>query len=628
MNKNENAMHNRVFLLSIVLLLNTLLGLAQTKGQSTEEKWIDGKRYLMHTVEKGQGLYGIKKIYQVTEKDIIEANPELKDGLKAGQVIKIPAYKSSSANINYKTHQLEEGQTIYAVAKLYQITPEQIFELNPETKTSYKVGQLIKIPQSAQKAETTKGTIQNEKPINNNQVVQKEEVKLKANQYLVKKEDTFYALTQQFKCSQEELVSLNPQLKDGLKLGQVIEIPEVKKIDEQAIYKPVEESQISIDHKIGHICGNKPSSHPNLKIALMLPFEMDINAFLSEQSKSSNEKPRYNEKPFFEFYQGFLLAVKSLKQEGYDLNIKVYNTKRNVDATKTIVKSGELKNMDFIVGPVYKETFQIVQTYADSFNIPIINPILKPDGQYAASNQTIFMMPSELEGVNQSAKIVAHNDTSAILLVHSGSTADAEMLREFENSYKNSRNTSAPNYKVQAFQGTKYLQFKSHLIKGKHNFIVLLSENQAFVSNVMTQLNILSKEYDIQILGRPKWHKFENISAEYYHNLNMLMVSSEFVDYQSDSVKSFVRRYRTEFNSEPTRYSFLGFDILYNISHLFQSEHDVDCVSQLNTEGFGTGFSFEKTKNGWMNGSVYFLQYDKEFVIRKALRVGKTIQKY
>ncbi len=49
--------------------------------KSTQTEVIDGKKYYIHTVEKGQTLYAIAKIYEVDKNDIILENPEAINGL-------------------------------------------------------------------------------------------------------------------------------------------------------------------------------------------------------------------------------------------------------------------------------------------------------------------------------------------------------------------------------------------------------------------------------------------------------------------------------------------------------------------------------------------------------------------
>ena len=56
-------------------------------------KNIDGTDYYIHTVQKGQTLYGISKTYGIEMDEVIHLNPEIREGLKPGLTLRIPAPK-------------------------------------------------------------------------------------------------------------------------------------------------------------------------------------------------------------------------------------------------------------------------------------------------------------------------------------------------------------------------------------------------------------------------------------------------------------------------------------------------------------------------------------------------------
>ena len=58
----------------------------------------NGSEFYIYTVEIQEGLYSISKKFGVKQTEIVELNPEVNDGLKAGQVIIIPKHTSSPVN--------------------------------------------------------------------------------------------------------------------------------------------------------------------------------------------------------------------------------------------------------------------------------------------------------------------------------------------------------------------------------------------------------------------------------------------------------------------------------------------------------------------------------------------------
>ena len=77
-------------LFTVYCLLFTVGMFAQEVVRSEKIATIDGKMYYVHTVVQGETLYSIAKGYDVSVKNIVENNGDVLDGLKAGQEIKIP----------------------------------------------------------------------------------------------------------------------------------------------------------------------------------------------------------------------------------------------------------------------------------------------------------------------------------------------------------------------------------------------------------------------------------------------------------------------------------------------------------------------------------------------------------
>lgn len=65
--------------------------------KSNKIETIDGKKFHIHSVEKGQTLYSIAKTYETTTHIILSNNVSAIDGLKAGDKLKIPVTESSDA---------------------------------------------------------------------------------------------------------------------------------------------------------------------------------------------------------------------------------------------------------------------------------------------------------------------------------------------------------------------------------------------------------------------------------------------------------------------------------------------------------------------------------------------------
>lgn len=117
----------------------------------------DGK-HIIYTVKPGNTLYSLCRKYGVSEVDFYTINPDIKQGkpLKVGQEImfpynlidtKIQETDKDKDTVNFIYHLIEKGETIYGISRIYNITKEELINLNPEIDNNrLLVGNVLKIP--------------------------------------------------------------------------------------------------------------------------------------------------------------------------------------------------------------------------------------------------------------------------------------------------------------------------------------------------------------------------------------------------------------------------------------------------------------------------------------------------
>ena len=110
----------------------------------------NGKAYKLHTVEAGEGLYRLSVNYNVSQEDIIAANPDLKNtGLVAGITIRIPLRQAAETPVaeavNYTTYIVKKGETAYSIATANNMKLADFLKLNPQAQSGVNEGQVVKI---------------------------------------------------------------------------------------------------------------------------------------------------------------------------------------------------------------------------------------------------------------------------------------------------------------------------------------------------------------------------------------------------------------------------------------------------------------------------------------------------
>lgn len=103
----------------------------------------------MHLVKAGETVYSIAKAYNLEMSDIYAANRNLQtEGLKKGEFIKIPNKKSVSIpeGETYFEHKVVKNETVFSLIRKYDVSLEELIELNPELENGLQAGMTLKVP--------------------------------------------------------------------------------------------------------------------------------------------------------------------------------------------------------------------------------------------------------------------------------------------------------------------------------------------------------------------------------------------------------------------------------------------------------------------------------------------------
>ncbi|MDX1427498.1 MAG: LysM domain-containing protein, partial [Salegentibacter mishustinae] len=119
---------------------------------------------------------------------------------------------SASAQ-EFKYHTVEAGETVYSIAKAYNISEEAIYKYNPDAKGNLEVSSKLVIPLSQQKKEASTET---------------EDIQFIT--HTVKRKETLYRLSKDYNVEIDEIKRFNKHLySEELKRGEEILIPQRKK---------------------------------------------------------------------------------------------------------------------------------------------------------------------------------------------------------------------------------------------------------------------------------------------------------------------------------------------------------------------------------------------------------------
>lgn len=144
-----------------------------------------------YTVQKGDTLYSIAKKLNITVDAIKKANNLTSDILSIGQILTIP-----TTNEEYITYTVKKGDTLYSIARNYNISVNELMNLNNLSTSLLTPGQTLLIPK--EKVEQT---------------------------YIVQQGDTLYSIAKKFNTTVDNLKQKNNLTSNILTIGQKLIIP-------------------------------------------------------------------------------------------------------------------------------------------------------------------------------------------------------------------------------------------------------------------------------------------------------------------------------------------------------------------------------------------------------------------
>ncbi|TVZ51656.1 LysM peptidoglycan-binding domain-containing protein [Dokdonia sp. Hel_I_53] len=130
--------------------INYAAVIAATSETLPQEGEITSDGYLLYKVLAKETKYGIARKYGISIAELETLNPEVKEGLQEGVIIKVPQGSFSNSAIidseKYGIYEVQKGNTIYSLLRLFQMEADELLSLNPALDDGLKEGMVLVVP--------------------------------------------------------------------------------------------------------------------------------------------------------------------------------------------------------------------------------------------------------------------------------------------------------------------------------------------------------------------------------------------------------------------------------------------------------------------------------------------------
>lgn len=526
----------------------------------------------------------------------------------------------------YISYTVKKGETMKSIAKRLDVKTKDLLRLNPDVGRRPQPDSVIIIPNKEFNQSTITDEVITEK-IDSTNVVEKEididELKKNFVVHKVKKGDTFYNLTRFYNVSEEELKELNPELSEGLELDMLLKVKPIEDEEEIVIYQDTIQENSSV------------------KLAMLLPFRaVEYDTIDGKDIFKTNTLANITT----DLYLGASIAVDSLRKQGLDVSISLFDTGRKNTKLDSILSATDFDDVDAIIGPLYSDEVPIV---ANRARVPVVFPVFSKNQNSFRSSKVIKTYADR--DVHQAAMIdrIFETYVNENIIIIGDSTAV---------SIRNSDAIQARLLQHDSIQEAKIIHPDNGYI-AKHyiinslkaevgNWVILATDESVIASDVINSLislpteepeedeeddkkkkkkddepemQILPEDTVIKVFAFDKSNQFDRIDNNKLAKLGFTFTSDVFIDESSPAVQIFNKQYQQKNKTFPSYYATKGFDIVYDTAMRLASGDNLK-----NTFKKGTSYRLEsKFDYSRMlfstssNDGIYILQYNPDLTVTR-----------
>ena len=517
------------------------------------------------------------------------------------------------------SHVVLEKQTLFSISKAYNVSIEDIYRFNPAVKEKGLIKNSILIipvveaaPKEIVREEETKPEVASAPASEIRQDETKEVKKKRKTTHTVKWYEDIDDIAAKYGVSAEEIMIANnlegKNVKSRMKLvipepGQYTEMPATVK-EAASVQQDTTSVVAETTSEQETVAVAAPEMNEKVVVTLMLPF----NATGLTANRNN-----------MDFYSGVLMAVSDLEKSGIEIDLNVHDIAGNQQNVTSEYTSGS----DVIIGPVSPKDLTSLLSTAEQLPM-VVSPLDPRAEKLVAGNANMIQAPTpykvHYEDLMEWMREELMPQDKVLLITEKGA-------RQTEPSVqmKAAVDSSGLSYKTFSYsilEGRDVMTPLKELMTTEGiNRVVIASESEAFVNDVVRNMNVMiHQKYPVVLYGSSKIRSFDTIEVENFHNVNLHVSLTYFIDYDDPKVKNFLLKYRALFNTEPSQFAFQGYDVATYFIRQCSSHGETWNQMLENSEENLLQSTFKYRRNGeggYTNNGVRRIVYGKDWTVRR-----------
>lgn len=548
--------------------------------------------YIEHQVKRRETVYGISRMYNITEAQLIEHNPQARTGLRVNTILRIPRYQEKL--VYFKEYLVPPGQTLFSISREYGVSIDELQRINPELKEGLRAGQTIRIPADPGYQPPFLPSEQDE------------QIKEISRPAAIVYEDPY--------CNEPVL---KPYYNVALLIPLYLENFEKEELSDRdrerafPFMEYYEGIMIAVDSirnmgvdirlTVLDVCENEAKARALIwnrqlenKDLIIGPFFPEVLPVIANYAKDRNipvvSPLPSDDRDLLRRYPNVFQAMPGILTQMLDM--ATFVVENYPDDNIILVHNNQPASSHLISG--YKEALNDGlnrwQYYRDSINMKALDGYFF-NGVYVG------------EKITRNVHVI--ND-SILKILRKNQRPSAPDFRR----YASRDNISEIVFSRDGFDG-----LTNSMDSTQRNVIITLMGGEAIITNYTRQLNQLRDTFDMVVFGVPQWRDYRSVDNNYLQNLRVHIFTNDFINYNRESNLHFIRRYRNRNHVEPQSMGFAAVQTgMYFFSALAEFGPDFSrCIHAINeNRNYSTPFFFKRPygeEGGWENHFVYIFTY-------------------
>ncbi len=556
---------------SAIVMLATALAVIQANGD------------IVHVASKGETIYGIANMYHISPDAILQANPQLRTGVKKGMSIVIPNGKSQST------------PDVAAPSQTTSASASAKSEPTPKDAATHAAS----VPSDTHTVSLT---------------------------YLSSAGDNFEIISRKTGVDPSELMELNPFLDpNNVPSGVLVRLsadaplfdesdPILKSASPNEVPDPVNADLPSQNYElVGDTIYEvqreqdvQPINHDN--ILILLPF-------MSESEEQPKKAQLYTD-----FYRGFLLAAEDKATTGHkDIDVIVADTNNDFNTLQQEFSSLISHDVAVIIAPEDNAQIRMLADSAAARSVYLLN-------MFNFSDDTYLSNPWVIQGnINQT--LMYDKAIEAVMSEYPGFVPvilAADNSREekaaFTDALKNKYRSRGLEVKEISFEDALEEKDLASLDSDTRYVFIPRSGSQMVFNRIAPAVLDL-KEQDggseqYKLFGYPDWTAYRGESLELLQRLGAQVYSRFACDEKKldnqQLQESFINWYGVPMLEAVPSQAILGYDVAnYLIQALRSGDFDSYLSNSMPYRGVQSTFKFGKSnpEGGYVNEALYLIEF-------------------